>query len=127
MRSQETPSSVDFFPKTDALDTLSDRHTWRSKGVQHTSCLVAREEEGTMVVLIGEGTGVLGAKQASGKKGQKGKELGFLSFYIRKADWFLQSCVSRNRSLEKHGPRNHGWRKDGGHSPHRDQSLNVPT
>lgn len=96
MRSQETPSSVDFFPKTDALDALSDRHTWRSKGVQHTSCLVARKEE----------TGIPGAKGASGKRCQRGKELGFLSSYIRKADWVLQSCLSRNRSLEKHGPRN---------------------
>lgn len=73
MRSQGTPSSVDFFPKTDALDALSERHTWRSKGVQHTSCLVAREEEGAVIVLISEGTGVLGAKGASGKRYQEGR------------------------------------------------------
>lgn len=52
-----------------------------------------------MIVLISEGTGVLGAQGASGKRCQRGKELGFLSSYIRKADWFLQSC-SRLASQE---------------------------
>lgn len=73
MRSQETPSSVDFFPKTDARDALSDRHTWRSKGVQHTSCLVAREEEGTMIVLISEGQVYLVLREPRGRGAKGGR------------------------------------------------------
>lgn len=113
------------FPKTDAPDALSDRHTWRSKRVQHTSCLVAREEEGTMIVLVSEGTGVLGAMGVWGR-GARGEGAGLFVFLLQKDRLVPPKLHVKKCKFGEVWSRKQRWRKDGGHSPHRDQTMNVP-